>query len=406
MINLIAFATFVIVAAILLSPRVRASDAWCATATPLASIIGSGFLISLPLLTIVAGSYAVFPMLLLIALSYALGSVLRFNIAHGEPLFDAKKPKSLLILERLGHVVLAFAYFISVTYYITLLTAFVLKGFGIVDPDLGRMLTTAVLVFIGVYGFWRGLHKLEALEEYTVGLKLAVIAAVLVSLLIFNAELLIKWQWPSFAQGPPFTWHSTGVILGLLIVVQGFETSRFLKGVYPPSLRIRTMRNAQLISGAIYIGFFALSATVVDVHFNRVDIAAVTTFLQGIATILPMMLIGGAVFAQASAAIADSIGSAGLLFEISGKKLTRARAYLLIALVGVLLTWLVNVFHIIALASRAFALFYALECVVAVVVAWVAPDVKARKVRVIWYGALFLVALTVVIFGIPADTAG
>ena len=266
----------------------------------------------------------------LIAASYAIGGAIRFNIAHGEKLFDAANA-GLLMLERVSHVALAFAYFISVTYYLSLLAAFLLKGIGAPDPAGAKLITTAALVFIGGYGFWRGLRGLETLEEYAVGLKLAVIAAVLVALIWFNAADSFKGSWAGWPSAPAFTWHSAKVALGLLIVVQGFETSRFLKGEYAPSLRIRTMRRAQLLAAAIYLVFFALAGVVAHTHIDSHDVAAVTTMLAAVAIVLPLLLVAGAVFAQTSAAIADAIGSAGLLSKSLDGWLTRARAYPIIA---------------------------------------------------------------------------
>ena len=48
--NLIVVVSLVAITALLFAPRLTASPIWRATVTPLASIIGSGFLVSLPLL--------------------------------------------------------------------------------------------------------------------------------------------------------------------------------------------------------------------------------------------------------------------------------------------------------------------------------------------------------------------
>ncbi len=54
-----------------------------ATATPLASIFGSGFLVIVPILAGAAGPYAVVAMAAVCALAYAVGTVIRFNIQIG-----------------------------------------------------------------------------------------------------------------------------------------------------------------------------------------------------------------------------------------------------------------------------------------------------------------------------------
>ncbi len=403
--DIIAVAAFVATITLLLAPRLRAAPAWRATVTPLASIIGSGFLVSLPLLAVTVGAFAVFAMLALCALAYLLGGVIRFNIARGEKLFDLPRKYPLTAsTERLSHLALSFAYFVSVTYYLSLLAAFLLKGFGMVDPAVAKAVTTVLLAAIGGYGLWRGLHALETVEEYAVSLKLAVIAAVLASLAWFNIELFAAGQWRIAAPETKLTTHSAMVLLGLLIVVQGFETSRFLRGEYPPAMRIRTMRAAQLIATAIYGAFFALASVTLDRMPHTGDVAAVTTMLASAAAILPLMLVGGALFAQGSAAIADAIGAAGLIGDITANRVHRNHAYPVIAIVGIAITWAADVFQVIALASRAFAFFYLLQCLVAISVARVAPGVTRRNLRIAGFSLLALLALMAVLFGIPAET--
>ena len=68
------------------SKRLASSSTWKATVTPLASIMGSGFLVSAPLLAGVVGNLAVVCMAVLLVLAYAVGGAIRFNIRHFEPL--------------------------------------------------------------------------------------------------------------------------------------------------------------------------------------------------------------------------------------------------------------------------------------------------------------------------------
>jgi hypothetical protein len=62
------------------SRRLAVSLNWKATVTPLASIMGSGFLVSAPLLAGIVGNLAVVCMALLLALAYMVGGAIRFNI--------------------------------------------------------------------------------------------------------------------------------------------------------------------------------------------------------------------------------------------------------------------------------------------------------------------------------------
>ena len=68
------------------SRRLAVSSNWKATVTPLASIMGSGFLVSAPLLAGIVGNLAVVCMALLLALAYMVGGAIRFNIRYFEPI--------------------------------------------------------------------------------------------------------------------------------------------------------------------------------------------------------------------------------------------------------------------------------------------------------------------------------
>ena len=60
-----------------------------ATTTPLASIFGSGFLVIVPILAGAVGPYSTLVMAGICGLAYAVGSVIRFNIRHAEPIIES-----------------------------------------------------------------------------------------------------------------------------------------------------------------------------------------------------------------------------------------------------------------------------------------------------------------------------
>ena len=183
------------------TPRIRSSRAWKATVTPLSSIMGSGFLVSAPLVAAEAGLYAPFAMAALLCVAFALGAMIRFNIRHAEPksntatthantasteVITSARGRSGRVergaarrLEQASHVVLAGAYVVSVSYYLQLLSAFVLDRFGVHDLIWSRVATTAVLTAIAAVGSAWGLAALERVETYAVGLNLGMIAALL-----------------------------------------------------------------------------------------------------------------------------------------------------------------------------------------------------------------------------------
>ena len=102
-----------------------------ATATPLASIFGSGFLVIVPVLNGVVGKYSVFAMALVCTVAYGVGNVIRFNIKNAEPLLEkAQAPESTKLYERASDLALVAAYIISVCLYINILASFLLGGIG------------------------------------------------------------------------------------------------------------------------------------------------------------------------------------------------------------------------------------------------------------------------------------
>jgi hypothetical protein len=406
-------AVIVIVALLLagylaLSKRLAASSNWKATVTPLASIMGSGFLVSAPLLAGIVGNLAVVCMAMLLVLAFAVGGAIRFNIRHFEPIEnDGHGPAQTIAF--LSRIVLAGAYFISVTYYLQLLAEFLLNAAGLKDQLTAsefalaaHSVTTGLLLIIGGIGIWRGLAMLEGLEKYAVALNLGMIAALLVGLAIYNVNLLMggDWKLPDISSDIDFP--DVRVLLGLLIVVQGFETSRYLGAEHPAEQRVATMRTAQLLSAAIYLVFIGL-ATVLFHDGLGSDVTAIISMTKPVAVVLPMLLTIAAIGSQFSAAVADNEGASGLIEDITHHKLPMRFAYLLILLVTVALTWETDVNGIITYASRAFALFYMLQCVVAFLVAWRMKELPSRPLRLATFLLLAVICLLVFALGLPSE---
>ena len=374
------------------SKRLAKSQNWKATVTPLASIMGSGFLVSAPLLAGVVGNLAVICMAVLLVLAFLLGGVIRFNIKHFEPI--EKERGAAQDVAFLSRIVLVGAYFISVTYYLQLLSAFALNIAGIDNMLAERLLTTGMLTLIGGVGIWRGLDELEKVEKYAVSLNLGMIAALLVGLAVYNIGRVTDGTWALPDISSDIDLHDLRVLLGLLIVVQGFETSRYLGDTHPAEVRIATMRTAQLVSTGIYLVFLAL-ATILFHDGLGSDVTAIISMCKPVAVVLPVLLTVAAIGSQFSAAVADNSGAGGLIEEITHRKLPVRLAYLLILLVTIAVTWETNVNVIIAYASRAFALYYMLQCVVGLLV--------ARKLGkgTVRFAVLAVLCLLVFAFGVP-----
>ncbi len=406
MLDTILVALALLVGALLLSKRLRDNRRWRATVTPLASIIGSGFLVIVPLLGNAVGGYAPLAMLAVVSLAYLIGAAIRFNIRVAEPLLalPGAKVSTLSRLDNVAGIVLGFAYVISVTFYLRLLASFALRGVDLESELAAKLITTAILVFIGGAGWLRGLGFLERLEEYSVSIKLAIIASLLVGWGIHDisniGDLDIAATLP--ADLDPF--YVTRLLAGVLIVVQGFETSRYLGAEYDAELRVLTMRRAQIISALIYVVFVTLALPSFGLLSDVIDETAIIDLSGSVAAVLPAMLVIAAVMSQLSAAVADTVGSGGLFAQGVGERfdLPAKAGYVLVASVGVVLVWTTNVFEIISLASRAFATYYALQCLVAMAAALRGAPCGRRTAQVCGFGLLALILVAAAVLAIPA----
>ena len=387
---------------VLFQKRVRQSLTWRATVTPLASIIGSGFLVSAPLLILSTGSYAPIAMTVIVLIAYALGSSIRFNIIQ---LKQTRSLSTVNHIESVSRAILAVAYLISITFYLKLLATFLLAGVGVSQAYIDNILTTGLLLFIGLTGKARGLQSLESLEIYSVNIKISIIIALIVSHLVFNFTQVVNGEWVLKLYPHEDLSVAIQKLLGVLIIVQGFETSRYLQSAYSAELRVKTMKYAQILSGVIYIVFILSTLTA----FNGIHALGKTTVIDVcriIAPVLPFMLIVAAIMSQFSAAIADTIGSGGLIVESLSNRISLKNSYLVIVAIGVALTWLTDIYSIITLASKAFAIYYALQLILSSYLIVMEKDCHRFRLRLSLYIVLILLMGCVVIFGMPVKESG
>lgn len=403
MIPLIAVFTAVTVWAALTFGSFARSDTWRATVTPLASIIGSGFLVCGPLLAKEFGSGAFLAMGALLVLAYAVGAVVRFNIVHVE-----NHARSLRLHDpfawamRAGQVMLAIAYAVSVAYYLKLLAEFAIRPFAITAAShviVANLIVTAIIVVLTLLTFSGDIKKIEHAAHSSVSIKLSLIAGLLAGLAVW---------WASGAAPvstlPParLSWSSVPLLLGLLITVQGFETSRYLGGAYDQQTRVRTMRLAQWISSAIYLAFLALLTPVLARAGESEGVTGILDIMTFVASLLGYFVLGAAVTSQLSAAIADSIGSGGLMVEVSQRRLNVRSAFMAASALSLAVVWLTDPFQVIALSSRAFAAFYAVQALLAF---WVSCRTGAGGVVArIGFAVVGAVCIVATLAGAPAES--
>ncbi|MQQ07972.1 hypothetical protein GFB49_05860 [Epibacterium sp. SM1979] len=396
LLNILIISVTVLCGTLLMWPRLAHAPLWRATITPLASIIGSGFLVLGPILNASFGGWAPVVMAVLCAVAAGFGQVMVFNIRW----LDRAPPPGRIdrALEAASAWALAFAYFVSVAYYLNLLGAFAVTLTDSNDGFHARLVTSGVFAVILLVGWTRGFGALERLEQISVGVKLSIIAGLLFALIWAFGERLntgaLVWAPPSQTG-----WSALALGFGLLVTVQGFETARYLGETYDAGIRVRALRLAQILSTAIYMIYIFCLTFIFAPDSMALEETAIISLMAAVAPILPMLLIAAALSAQFSAAVADTAGSGGLVTELTRNRLPPAAVYALLTGFGLWLTWRSDVFEIITYASRAFAAFYGLQAVLAAHRARLAGQQASARL----FGALALLGLAMVIFGTPVE---
>lgn len=403
MIMAVAILMAVAVAAGLTFGTFARSASWRATVTPLASIIGSGFLICGPLLAKEFGSLALAAMAVLLTLSYAVGWVIRFNIVHVENLAETLSLNDPFAWGmRVAQGTLAIAYAVSVAYYLKLLAEFLMRPLNVPASShtlVANIFVTIIILALTALTFSGDIRKIEQAAHGSVSIKLGIIAGML-------AALAIWWAAHPAGGGEPMpaaklSFHSIPMLLGLLITVQGFETSRYMGESYDQATRVRTMRWSQWISSVIYLAFLALLTPFLGRAQHAEGVAGILDIMELVAPFLGIFVLIGAVSSQLSAAIADSIGAGGIAVEVSRKKLGVRGAFIAGAILSIAVVWLTDPFQVIALSSRAFALFYAMQAGLAV---WVSRRTQAGGVgRQIGFAVIGIICVIAAAAGAPAE---
>jgi hypothetical protein len=396
MLNAAILITVLACGALLLYPKLANAPMWRATITPLASIIGSGFLVLGPILGVSFGLYAPLVMLTLVVIAYGFGSTIRYNIGRIDAV--AHRPAVVERIEPFASMVLAFAYIISVAYYLNLFGAFGVSLTPFDDPYYAKLLTTAVFLLILIVGWTKGFAALERMEQISVGVKLAIIGGLLCGLAIHFGDTAQNGAL-TFNAANVTGWSAVTLIFGLIVTVQGFETSRYLGRHYDAKTRIRSMRLAQILSTLIYMVYIVLLTYALSPGIITLDETSIIDMIAVVAPILPVLLVAAALSAQFSAAVADTSGSGGLMAEVSKNRIPPHLAYAILVGAGLFLTWTLNIFEIISYASRAFAAYYAIQAGIAATSAWLRRDMKKLMI----FAPLALLGICIAVFGQPVE---
>jgi hypothetical protein len=328
------------------------------------------------------------------ALAYAVGSVIRFNIRHAEPVLAAMPSEATLSLERASDLALVLAYVISVCLYLHILASFVLGGFH-ADTELNEnILTTAVILIIMAIGLTKGLGALGSLEKIGLYVTLLIIVLLLAGFAAYDVKAMAEGLTMPKAS-PHSPWEILTIVAGTLIVVQGFETTRYLGKDFDADTRVSACRWSQIISTLVYLVFVAVALPVVHTLNGEYNDNSLIKLAGTASGLLVVPLIIAAAMSQFSAAVADTLGATGNMEEATQGHLKSKFGTILVGGGAIALSWSASTVEILAIASRAFAFYYMLQCLVALTVCKSTP----KRVGMV---AIAMVLAFITIFAVPA----
>ncbi len=337
-----------------------------ATATPLASIFGSGFLIIVPVLERTLGALSVLGAIGVCAVAWFVGTAIRHCVRVVEPLTEAGELDPLTgRLERIADAVIVVAYVISVALYLRIMAAYIID-YAVAGGSTSaeRILACATVGLIATVGVVRGFSGLDRLERIALATVLGLTTVLGIAFVIDDGRALLG----AGLTLPPVPGLGLGRVLlvlgGIVITVQGFETVRYLGDEYDAETRVWASRVAQLVSASIYVAFVALATPLMGLGTSAGADDTLIQVTDRVAPILALPLVLSAVLSQFSAATADTVAADGNLRGLT-RWMRSPRTYLVSGAAAIALAATVGTFEIIAIASRAFAAYYAIQAVIA-----------------------------------------
>ncbi len=367
-----------------------------ATVTPLASIFGSGFLIIVPVLERTLGALAIFGVVGVCGFAWLVGTAIRHNVVTVEPLqAGGRLDPTTSRIERAADLVIVIAYVISVALYLRIMSQYVVEFVSSGSDTAERALACGALLLIVAVGVFRGFSGLDLMERIALG-------AVLVLTTVFGGALFIHDGTTLAAGGldlPPVPGKGLGEVLlvlgGILITVQGFETVRYLGEEYDQTTRIWACRLSQLVSSSIYVGFVVVATPIMGLGTGNGADRTLLDISERVVPFLSVPIVITAILSQFSAATADTVAADGNLHRLFGSLMRHPRSYGVTGAAAILLVWTIPTFTIIAVASRAFAAYYALQCVIAL-------RTSDRDLARVGFGILALLLTAITLLARPA----
>ena len=260
--------------------------------TPLASIFGSGFLVVVPVLASAVGPYAAVAMVVVALVAIQVGAIVRHNIVCAEPVLAARSNALTTLAERVSDFALVAAYIVSICLYVHILSSFVLSGFGLDSAFNNAAMTSVIIAAITVIGLTGGLNPLEKLERWALYLTVVILAVLLLGFAIYGVGAISRPGALELAAMPARSiWEIATIVAGTLIIVQGFETTRYLGEEFDAETRIRSARLSQYLSLSIYVVFVALAQPLVPVLGGEYGENSLIKLAAAASLLLPLPLI-------------------------------------------------------------------------------------------------------------------
>ncbi len=365
--------------------------------TPLASILGSGLLIIVPVLERTLGRAAVLGAVAVSGLAWVVGTAIRHNVATVEPLAaQGRLDTGTARLDRISDSVIVVAYVISVALYLRIMAQYVLGYLAPgAHPVVERVTAVVAVMVIVAVGVARGFDGLDRLDRVSLIAVLVLTTVLGGTLVVAGSITIVSGQGLSLPPLPDAGILTAALVLGgIVITVQGFETVRYLGDAFDGPTRILASRVAQLVAASIYIGFVAAATPAMGLGTAAGADDTLLDITDRVAPLLALPLALSALLSQFSAAVADTAAADGNLRGLS-TWMTGARPYLIGGAAAAALAATVPTYTIIAIASRAFSAYYAFQAVIALRTCQGIP----RKVG---YGALAAVMALVTLFALPA----
>ena len=380
------------VAYALYRPRVQSSSQYQATVVPLANIMDVGFIIMAPAVVFLAGRAAPLAMLAICLVAIATGSTIAYNIRHYEPLVGTGDPVERV--ERVGEWSLLAASVVNIAYYTLVLVTLVLWPLDIYTDGQLRLWGTVLLLGLTMIGALGGMDWLNKKGNQTTAFYLAAVVGVVTAFIVFNVQEWLGGRWSLPATDSSVSTDDIRKLIGLFALVQGFEASRYIGVRFAADERVSTMRLAQYISSTVFVALLAA----VLILFVEVDVPSDGTGIFVVADKvgdwLPWLVLLAAVGSETSAIINATSSRSDMLVSA---KVPRKVSFAFILIPATAVFLLVDVNEAVALASRVFAVYFAIQSLLA----WI----LARRAQNWWavagFTAVGLAMTTIAVFGLP-----